>query len=178
MKGVALVCGLGFLYFAFASIRNGAVPFKSGYRLERSRDPFGYWGAVGSLAAIGALALYLGWADIRSLRVTWAMPESPPIWAYFLVTAVAMLAPLGLCLYTAAWFARRARVRPEPSATPGIFALVVAVSAMALVGLGIAFCNECVRLPWAPLLVQGALISLVIVAWIILGRVEKRWPSA
>lgn len=31
MKGVALVCGLGFLYFAFASIRNGAVPFKSGY---------------------------------------------------------------------------------------------------------------------------------------------------
>ena len=57
IKYLALLGSLGFLGGAALSIIKREVLFKTGYRLRREADPFGFWGAVVSLAAIGVLGI-------------------------------------------------------------------------------------------------------------------------
>jgi hypothetical protein len=50
---IQIVGGLAFTAGAAISITKGAVQFKSGYQLQRARDPLGFWAAVIILGGTG-----------------------------------------------------------------------------------------------------------------------------
>ena len=60
IKYPALVAGVAFLAAALVSIKQHSVLFRTGYRLRRDADPFGYWGAVVSLVVIGIGGIIVG----------------------------------------------------------------------------------------------------------------------
>jgi hypothetical protein len=98
--------------------------------------------------------------------------------AYWTITIAAMLAPLVLCVYVAAWFASRAHIQPKPSANPGVIALIIALSVMVLSAAWLHICDNysCFSLPvWAYFVVQGILLLAVAISWRALGRAQDRW---
>ena len=99
--------------------------------------------------------------------------------AYWSITIVAMLAPFGLCIYVAAWFASRANVHPKPGAKVGLLALTVALAVMGLSAAWLHACDNysCFSLPvWAHFVVQGTFLLAVALSWRALSRAQNSWP--
>ena len=100
--------------------------------------------------------------------------------AYSSAVIAAMLAPLGLCIYVAAWFASRANIDPVPSGRPGVLALAVALAAMVLSAVWLHACDHysCFSLPvWMHFAIQVAILTAVVISWRALSRTQNAWPS-
>jgi fatty-acid desaturase len=97
---------------------------------------------------------------------------------YWATVIAVMLAPVGLCIYAAAWFASRAGVQPKPNAKPGIVAVAVAVVVMVLSASWLHACDhhQCFSLPaWAHFVVQIVLLMTVAISWHALSRAQGAW---
>ena len=77
-----------------------------------------------------------------------------------------------LLFYVGAWFDRRGRLRPKPSSTPGLIALLVGAAFLpaevCLVIWGLSY--------GLAMLQQLVLLAAVIGAWRWLARAERSWP--
>jgi hypothetical protein len=59
-RTAALLPSVVFIGAAILAAARGYIPLKTGHRIERRRDPFGYWAAITGLVILGMYLLHVG----------------------------------------------------------------------------------------------------------------------